>query len=63
MASARHRRDDVTTDSVFEIELSDALTRLLPANQVQATDEWFFSISGTTLRITRARRASTPIEE
>lgn len=63
MASARHRRNDVTNDAIFEIELADALNRLLPANQVEPGDEWFFSIDGLTLRITRARRTSTPIEE
>lgn len=63
MASARHRRSDSTRDDIFEIDLAQAIQRLLPAGVVEPGDEWFFSVDGATLRITRARHTSTPVED
>lgn len=63
MANARRKRNNLTTDDVFEIALSVALNRLLSANQVEPTDSWHFSTNGDTLVITRARQVVTPIDE
>lgn len=55
MAQARKTRDRKFPQTDFEIPLADAVSALIPANQIDPDDKWGFHVSGDVLQITRIR--------
>lgn len=60
---AKPERESTNQDKVFTIALTDALSALVAARHLTPppgqTDQWFFAIDATNLRITRSRQTVT----
>jgi hypothetical protein len=60
---AKPERESTNVDKVFTIALSDALSSLVASRHLTPpegqTDQWFFALDGTNLRITRSRQTVT----